>query len=435
MVGLTTNSTRNMRTVTNNLVPIGELRDSSIPLFARRSVLVVFTLGVLACLSNYALADDTAASVALPPARPEIIAYNRFWYVLYFVGAIWLFAGYALLIRMRFGPRLRDSLERKYPRRLWIRQALFFAALSFVLMLWNLPLGAIGFSHEKAYGFATQSVWLWMADHGRALLLGMLTIPAVWVGYWLIRRSPKRWWLWLWAASVPWQFGMFILTPVVIAPLYNDFRPLQDPVLRDRLLALAERAGVKGAQVYQVDKSTRTTKLNAYVAGIGPTKRIVICDTTLKALTQDEIVAIMAHEMGHYVLGHVWIRLGENIVGAFVLLWLLSRLYPWAIQRWGERIGVKHILDLGGLPVFLMILQMMLFLQTPIESALSRRDERAADRFGLEMNGDGAAMARAYVAFVRKDFADPDPPAFIVFWFYSHPPLRERVEMALAHRR
>jgi Zn-dependent protease with chaperone function len=228
---------------------------------------------------------------------------------------------------------------------------------------------------------------------------------------------------------------MIVLRPLVVAPAYNRFTPMRDQQLRQRLEALAEKAGVRGARVYQVDISRRTTKLNAYVTGIGPSKRIVIWDTTLKALSHDEIAAIMAHELGHYVLGHIWWKLGESIFGAFALLWLLGLLYPWAIERWGRRYGVKSVLDVAGLPVFSVVLYVLMLLQTPVERALSRMHERAADRYGLELNGDGPAMARAYVVFVRRDFTDPDPPLFIHWWFGSHPTLRERVEEAVAYGR
>jgi STE24 endopeptidase len=370
------------------------------------------------------------SEISLPPANPRINAYNRFWYILYFAGFAWELLGLALLVRLRVGPRLRDWLEKK-TRFSLLQAAGIYAVISLFLMVWNLPPGAYAYLHERVYSFATLTPALWLMDHGRAYLFSLLHIPAVWIGYWLLSRQPKRWWLWLWLASIPWQVAMIVFWPVVVAPTYNRFVPLQNRELRDKLLAEASKAGIEGARVFQVDISKRTTKLNAYVTGVGPTKRIVLWDTTLKSLSEDEILAIMGHEMGHYVLGHVWWRFGEGVVGAFILLWLLHKLLPWLVRVWGRHYGVRDVADMGGLPLAMFALQLMLFFQTPAEAALSRWHEHEADHYGLQLTHKNEAMARAFITFVTHDYSDPDPPAFLVYWFYSHPPLRERVDFAL----
>jgi STE24 endopeptidase len=400
----------------------------------RLQSIALLSIGCLLMLRLGALAD-TRPAVSIPSLPPDTVAYNLFRYVFGFVSMAWVVTAYLLLIRCRFGPRVRDALERRIANPL-VRQAAFYMCLLLALSAWGLPLGLISYAHERAYGYATQSMGLWITDQMKSFLLALaVTVPAVWLGYALVRRSPQRWWLWLWAISVPWQFAIIVLRPVVVAPLYNRFVPMSDAALRDRLTALADHAGVRGARVYQVDISRRTKKLNAYVTGLGPSRRIVLWDTTLKALTEDEIAAIMAHELGHYVLGHMWWRLGESVVGAFVLLWLLARLYPWAIERWGKRGGVRDVLDIAGLPIFSLVLHLLIVAQTPVESALSRMHEWEADRYGLALNRDGESMARAFVVFVERDRSDPDPPRFIQWWFGSHPTLRERVEHALAFDR
>ena len=369
----------------------------------------------------------------LPPASPRIEAYNRTWYVLYFVGAAWEVLGLGLLLRFRVGPRLRNAAEHRTRNR-FLQTVLFYAPYSLLLALWHLPLGFFGYVYEREYGFARQSVALWLMDRGRGWLLTLPTAIAIWFGYWVMRRSPKRWWFWLWTGAAPWIAIQAALWPVVVAPLYNRFTPMPENPLRERLLGLAHKAGIGGAQVYVVDISRRTTKLNAYVAGLGPTKRIVIWDTTLKALDDDEVVAITGHEMGHYVLHHVWWSIVCSWIGAFMILWALSRLLPWTVRRWGPRLGVRATDDLAGLPLVSLWLFAILFLQTPIASAISRYQEHEADRYGLKLTGMNEAMARAFVTFVSRDYADPDPPPFIVFWFSSHPPLRDRVDFALNYR-
>lgn len=375
---------------------------------------------------------SSAASISLPPATARIKAYNRTWYALYFVGTAWEMLGLGLLLRFRAGPALRDAVGQRTRNR-FLQTVLFFAAISLLLAVWRLPLGYYAYAFDRSYGFARQSIGLWLADRGRGYLVGLFSAVAVWLGYWLLRRSPRRWWLWLWLAAVPWLAAQAALWPVVIAPLYNRFTPMPESPLRSRLLDLASRAGIRGARVYVVDSSRRTTKLNAYVAGVGPTKRIVIWDTTLKALSEDEVAAIMGHEMGHYVLHHVWWSVVAGSGGALVILWLLSRALPWTIRRWGDSLGIRGTDDLAGLPLVLLLLYVALFLQTPAASGLSRYQEHEADRFGLELTGLNEATARAFIAFVNRDYADPDPPPFIVFWFYTHPPLRDRVDFALTY--
>ncbi|HXG23974.1 MAG TPA: M48 family metallopeptidase [Chthonomonadales bacterium] len=363
---------------------------------------------------------------------PKITRYNRIRYTLYFAAVGWNLLGLGLAVVLGLGANLRQAIESRTHRRFW-QVVFFYAVFSLGLLLWNLPPALTSYLTERSYGFSTRSPLLWLADLGRNYLFGLVNIPAVWLGYWLLERSPKRWWLWLALASIPWSLATTVLWPVLVAPAYNRFEPLHNAKLHDRLLNLAERAGIRSAKVYQVDISRRTTRLNAYVAGLGPTKRIVLWDTTLKALSEDEIVAIMGHEMGHYVLGHVWWRFAAGVVGAFILLWILSKLLPWSVGRFGQRVGIRAVHDLAGLPLVMLLLSALLFLQTPLESAFSRFQERQADRFGLELTGLDEATARAYITFVERDYADPDPPAFIVFWLYSHPPIRERIAFAQGH--
>jgi STE24 endopeptidase len=297
-----------------------------------------------------------------------------------------------------------------------------------------LPLSLIGYLIERGYGFATLTPTTWLLDRGRNYLLGLLYIPIIWLGYLLLRRSPQRWWIWLWAGLIPISCFITILYPIAIDPLFHRFQPLPDSPIRRRLQSLAQQAGIGEAQIFEVNMSARTTKMNAYVTGIGPTKRIVLWDTTLRTLPEDEILAIMAHEIGHYTLRHIWWGLLLGITGGFAILWLLSRLYPWAVNRFGKRAGIRDIHDIAGLPLFMLLLSLLLFLQTPVESAISRHMEHQADRYGIELSRMNEASARAFVSLHMQNYADPDPPRLFVYWFYSHPPIRERVEFALRYR-
>ena len=313
------------------------------------------------------------------------------------------------------------------------RGAAVFAGVSALMLLWRIPVQLTSYLIERDYGFATLGPGLWAWDRALGYLIGLVRIPAVWLGFLLLERAPRRWWLILWAFSIPWTLVMTVLAPVAFDPAYNRFQALQNPRLEKRLLELAHQAGIPDAKVLVADYSKRTRKVNAYVTGIGPTARMVLWDTTLAAMSEDEIVAIMGHEIGHYVLSHVWWSFVGGVGASFVILWLLSRLYPWATGRFGRRAGIRSPHDLAALPLALLLVWLMIFLQTPLESAFSRYQERQADRYGLELTRMPEATARAFIAFVDRNYSDPDPPPFIVFWFYSHPPLRERVSAALRY--
>jgi STE24 endopeptidase len=390
--------------------------------------------------------EPRSTSSLIPRPRPEIIVYNRTHYALYFAGTAWGFLGLGLAVRFRLGRRILDVVDSRMGfsganavshlpfKKSVVRTAVYFSLLALLLMFWRLPLGLVSYGIERSFGFATLSVYKWFGDRILGFLFGLSSIPAVWFGYWLIQRSPKRWWLWLWVGSIPWTIATAVIVPLVVDPVYNHFVPLENGPLKSDIIALAHKAGIREVNVLRVDSSKRTTKVNAYVSGIGPFTRIVIWDTTLNKLTHDELLAILGHEMGHYALHHIWRNVVIGIGGAFCILFLFSRILTWSVSRFGSLAGIRGIHDLAGLPLALLILNIMLFVQTPIESAISRYNEHEADRYGLELTRLNEATARAFAGFVEQNYSDPDPPKVIVFWLYSHPPTRERVEFALSYK-
>lgn len=383
-------------------------------------------------------ATPPAPPLVVPEPTPKARTYNRLSYLLYFVNAGWTWLGLWLFFRLGLSAKMRDRADTlvlpRVRHAVWrglARAAVYYAVFSAGILLWHLPFNTVGYVVEHTYGFATFGPGLWLFDKAKNYLFGLINILVVWFGYGLLTRSPKRWWLWLAAAAIPWTLLSIVLYPLVIAPTYNDFRPLQNAALRGKLETLAAKAGISGAQVLEVDISRRTTKLNAYVTGLGPSRRIVLWDTTLHALSDDEIEGIMGHEIGHYVMGHIWGRWLMNVFGAFSLLGILATVLPRLVKRFGSGGRVARLDDLASLPLVLLVLSVLIFLQTPVESAFTRYQEHQADKYGIELTGKNEATARAFIAFVVRDFADPDPPPFLVFWFYSHPPIRERIDFVL----
>ncbi len=183
------------------------------------------------------------------------------------------------------------------------------------------------------------------------------------------------------------------------------------------------------------DTSRRTRHVNAYVTGLGPSTRIVLNDTALQTLPPDQgLLAMMGHEMGHYVEGHIWVGFATGALGAGVFFWLLSRLLPWAAHRGGGRWRLHGPGDLATLPLVLLLASLFLLAQAPVASGISRALERRADAFGLRVTGRNEATARLMVGFAERDFSDPDPPFLFHLWFGSHPTLSERIAFALRHK-
>ena len=401
-----------------------------------------FPLGLLAvCI--LLLSPGTAAQTPAPQKvsggarivapEPTVRArrYQTLGYTLYFLGTGWTWLGLWSFARRGWSRRWREQAER-LTRRRFAQVAVTYALFSLALAIWTLPVSAAGALIEAHFGFSTRSLPGWLEDQACDYLVGLAGVPAVCVAYWLVGRSPRRWWLWLWVASITWLFVNRVLEPMIVAPLYNDFRPLPPGPLRDRLHALAVRAGIGDASLLVADASRRTHKQNAYVSGLGPSHRIVLWDNLVRESPPDQIEAVVAHEIGHYVLNHRRRQFVWEVVGAACILWILSRLLPIVFRRAAAGCGVRGLDDPAGLPLVALALSVVLFLQTPVAAAISRTYEREADRYGVALTGNGPAAARQLARFVSRDFADPDPPAFVVFWFYSHPPIRERIAAALS---
>jgi len=220
-----------------------------------------------------------------------------------------------------------------------------------------------------------------------------------------------------------------VIVPVLVDPVFNKFVPLQNQVLKQKLLDEAGRAGIEGARVFQVDKSRQTKEMNAYVTGLGPTKRIVLWDTLLQKMDEDEILAVMAHEMGHYVLHHLWKGLAWGLLIAFPALFVLQKIYEWGLPRVGGAAG-----DPVTLPWLLLIFSIGSFLGAPIENGISRHIEHEADKFGLELTHLNEPMAASFVRFAEDSKVNPNPSPFIEFWRYSHPSLSKRITFAMNYK-
>ena len=326
---------------------------------------------------------------------------------------------------------------RSFEGKNWLGSVVVFAAL-YRLLDWALarPLAFYGgYLRPHAYGLSAQTLEKWLRDSAIGLGVSLLLAVVVAAGlYACIRFFPRRWWLAATGCLVPFLLFVMLIQPLWVAPLFNDFGPMQDPALEAKILALAERAGIEGSRVFEVDKSVDTKTVNAYVTGFLASKRIVLWDTLLARLDEPEVLFVMAHEMGHYVLNHVLQGVVLYSLLAGLGLWLASRIAPRVIARWRARLGFAQVSDVASLPLLLLLLELGSFAILPAGLAVSRHMEHEADRFALELTQDGHAAATAFVKLQQTNLSNPRPGPLYVWWRGSHPPLGERIDFANRYR-
>lgn len=355
--------------------------------------------------------------------------YSRIKYLIFFVGVPWEWAIYIIILALGFSTSFAFFAQKISKKSLFIQSGVFVFLISLLVALLQLPLSYYSYKLSSEYGINVQPFNLWFIDKGKNFLLGLLiTIPIVWILYKLIRHSEKKWWFWIWVISIPFMLLMYFLQPVVIDPLFNDYEPLQDQVLKEEIMELANKAEIPIDNVYQVNMSEKTTALNAYVTGIGSSARIVLWDTTLEKLNNEEILFIMAHEMGHYTYHHIYWNLLGTILSLLVILYIIFRLTNWLILKYGHYWKVNSIKEINSLPLILLLFSIISFIILPIENGISREAEKAADAYAINMTENKEAAISAFHKLAIESLGDPNPPELVKIFLGSHPAIVERIQ-------
>ncbi len=375
-----------------------------------------------------------------PPAvASQAIALAKEEHRLYFADFLYGILLLVLLIRWRVAPRFRDWAERAGANS--FLQALIFApCLILTIDVLSLPFRIYGHSLALKYRMSIEHWPAWLLDWLKEEAIGVaIAIGLVWIFYAIVRKSPPRWWLYSWLSLLPILVFFIFVTPVLIEPLFFQYRPLAqtEPVLSAQIEQLAQHGGldVPADRIYEMTASAKLNEVNAYVTGIGASKRVVIWDTTIRKMPPREILFTVGHEMGHYVLNHIWKGMAAAAVVILVFLFLAHRILSSLLGRPGGRWGIRGPDDLASLPVLLLLLSIFLFLLTPLDNAVSRYFEHQADQFGLEaihgvvLNPSDAA-ANAFETLGEVDLEAPRPTWFDKLWFYDHPPINERIRFA-----
>jgi Zn-dependent protease with chaperone function len=379
----------------------------------------------------------------LPPDKYEkAVAYSRARYRLYFIEFVYGVIALLLVLRWRLAPKFRDWAERATGRRL-VQAVIYTPLLLLTVGILGLPVDIYSQRLEKKYDLSVQSwrSWAWDWTKGELIAFVIGTI-LVWILYAVIRHSARRWWFYFWLASLPILLFVFFITPLVIDPLFYKFEPLEQtqPGLVAALEQVVHRGGmnIPPGRMFLMKASEKTKALNAYVTGFGASKRVVVWDTTIQKMGTPEVVFAFGHEMGHYVLGHIWKGLVFFAGLFFVFLYFGYRFIHWALQRWGAGWGIRGLDDWASLPVLLLLFSIFAFVFDPISNTFSRYIEHQADIYGLEIThgitpNSGQVAATSFQILGEVDLSDPHPSQLIRIWLYDHPPIGERVAFALSY--
>jgi len=369
---------------------------------------------------------------SLPPDKLQrAIEYAHAGYWLHFLSEIYVIVILAAIIASGLAAKFRDWAQAASHRR--FVQALIFVPL---LLIANdvlyLPANIYGQHLELKFDQSIQSWPSWLWDWTKTELITLLcAVPVAFFLYAVIRRSPRRWWLYFWLASLPTIAVVMYLEPMIIEPMFYRFEPLAatHPALTDQLEALVARAGltIPRNRMFEMKASEKLNSLNAYVSGFGGSKRVVVWDTTIQKLTTPETLFVFGHELGHYVLNHIRNSLLLLALALLALFWAGSHL----VRRMVPDVG-----DWTSLPVLLLIVAVASALSEPIVNGYSRWQEHQADLFALEITRgivSPPAAAHSFQVMGEIGLDEPNPNPFIVFWLYSHPTTSSRFDLALRY--
>jgi STE24 endopeptidase len=363
-------------------------------------------------------------------ARAQSDSYFEGGYVLIFVDAIYAVIVSGILLWLGISARIRDFAQRRTKSRFW--QVPIYAIAYIVLttaMIFPLTVFE-NFIREHNYGLSNQNFLQWFGDFGTGFLVNLVAMTIlITVIYAVIRRAPRTWWMWGTLVTVAFLMIGGTIAPVFIAPLFNHYTPLPEGTLKSEILSVARSEGIPATNVYEFDASRQTKRVSANVSGMFGTTRISMNDNLLKRCTPREIMAVLGHEMGHYVLDHTWLLLSWLgllfFVGFAFVNWGFGALF----RAFGKSWGVTGIDDPAGLPALMMVASVFFLLATPVQNTIVRTAEAQADIFGLNAvrQPDGFAQS----ALMLSEYRKLDPTPLEEFVFYDHPSGRTRIYTAM----
>jgi Zn-dependent protease with chaperone function len=390
---------------------------------------------VMTAQTNAQITSPDASTVAVPVPGEKAVRHYHATIAVGVMAILWSFLSPALFLFTGWSARIRSWAERQ-GQNWYLTFVLYAVAFGLLYLLVNLPLNYYaGFVFPHGFDLTNQTFSRWLGNTLKgATVVVVIGLALGWIPFLVFKNSPRRWWLWLGLLVPLFLSAQVFIQPVLIDPLFHQFRPLPDKTLEAKILARAARAGIEGSRIYVANLSLDTKLDNAYVTGLFGTRRIVFWDTMLKGFNDDELLFILGHEMGHYVLHHL-----IQLIAVASLLAFLS-LYAWywlagpVIRRCQQRWRFDTLSDFAALPLMILAFQLSVFADLPVYMAFSRHIEHEADRFGLELTHNNHAAATAFVKMVQNGVYVYQPALIIQFWYGSHPTPAERIEFCNQYR-
>ncbi|NMM62338.1 M48 family metallopeptidase [Clostridium sp. P21] len=321
-------------------------------------------------------------------------------------------------------------------KNLFIVIFLYFIIYSTITTLINLPLDYYSsFTLKHDFGLSNQSFNKWLIDNLKSFIIYTLVGACfVSIPYLLIKKFPNYWWFNLGFLLIPVIAFVTFISPMYIDPIFNKYEKIQNTKLESKIYEELDKASIKNCNVYQVNKSVDTKEMNAYMTGVLNTKRIVLWDTTIKNLTERETLGVLAHEMGHYLMGHVWKSIVLGGIVSIFIFYLVDKSSMWVIKNSSGALGFTKLYDIASLPLLILMLNIFMFMAQPAINTYTRYTETEADRFELELTKDNESSASSMIKLHETSLVLPSPGIIYKLWNYDHPTFEERVKFANSYK-